>query len=205
VSRSTICCFANCLSLALLFSSVGLGQTAAVGNSPTGRNAGVDDAGRPVETAPTPAPPATPSNERQDFRQNVQDVYFAFDRFDLTPEARTTLERDAEWLRAHPQVAFTIEGDADERGSIVYNVFLSDERALATRDALFKLGVPESQVLHAAGWGKLYPVCNESDESCWSKNRRAHIAAWPPEATTAAVAAAALRPETSAAVEGAGK
>jgi outer membrane protein OmpA-like peptidoglycan-associated protein len=117
------------------------------------------------------------------FRQNVQDVYFGFDRFDLTPEARATLQRDAEWLTAPPQVAFTIEGDADERGSIVYNVFLSDERALATRDALFKLGVPENQVLHAVGWGKLYPVCNEPDESCWSKNRRAHMAAWPPEPT----------------------
>jgi hypothetical protein len=52
------------------------------------------------------------------FRQNVQDVYFGFDRFDLTPEARATLQRDAEWLTAPPQVAFTIEGDADERGSI---------------------------------------------------------------------------------------
>lgn len=191
--------FAICLSLVFLFSSIVLSQTAPGDNSATGGNAGVDDAGRPVETAPTTVPPATPSNERQDFRSNVQDVYFAFDRFDLTPEARATLQRDAEWLKSHPQVAFTIEGDADERGNIVYNVFLSDERALATRDALFKLGVPESQVLHAEGWGKLYPVCNGSDESCWSKNRRAHMAAWPPEPTPATALAAGAAEATAVA------
>ena len=64
MSRSTLCCFANCLSLALLFSNVGLGQTAAVGNSPTGKNAGVDDAGRPVETAPTPGLASTIEADR---------------------------------------------------------------------------------------------------------------------------------------------
>jgi hypothetical protein len=55
---------------------------------------------------------------------------------------------------------------------------LSDERAKETRDALVSMGVPESQIVFATGWGKLYPVCNQSDESCWAQNRRAHFEPW---------------------------
>jgi peptidoglycan-associated lipoprotein len=145
-----------------------------------------DSAGRPVQTAPTPEvlPPATPANERQAFRENIKDLYFDFNRSDLRAEDRAALAKAAEWLKAHPGVLFTIEGDADERGDIVYNLFLSDRRALAAREALLKMGVPENQILFAQGWGKLYPVCVQSDESCWSQNRRSHLAAWPPESVT---------------------
>jgi len=91
---------------------------------------------------------------------------------------RQTLASNAQWLKAHPDIYITIEGDADERGDIVYNVDLSDKRAIATRDALLRLGVPPQQIVFATGWGKLYPICNQTDESCWSQNRRAHFARW---------------------------
>lgn len=145
-----------------------------------------DEAGRPVQPAANTAPPPpTPPPVRQDFRQNVKDVYFDFNRSNLTPDDQATLQKNAEWLKAHPDVVFTIEGDADSRGSIVYNLYLSDERALAARDELKKLGVPENQIVFATGWGKLYPVCQQEDESCWSQNRRSHFAAWPPDLGTA--------------------
>ena len=72
----------------------------------------------------------------------------------------------------------TIEGDADARGEIVYNVVLSDKRAENAKDALVSMGVPASQIVFATGWGKLYPVCSQDDETCWSQNRRAHFSAW---------------------------
>lgn len=154
------------------------------GASATGVAAGRDEAGRLVQPVTTnsvaPLPPTNP-DQRQAFHENVKDVYFDFDRADLTADDQATLQNNAEWLKAHPDVAFTIEGDADERGNIVYNVFLSDQRALETRRALVKLGVPENRILYATGWGKLYPVCKESNESCWSQNRRSHLAPWPPE------------------------
>ena len=143
----------------------------------------VDSDGRPVWTSPDPQVQPTPPNpDPQDFQQNVKDVYFDLDRANLTTEDRATLEKDAEWLKSHPNVRFTIAGGADERGTIPYNLFLSDQRALVTRDVLVKLGVPENQILFATGWGKLYPVCTQSDESCWSQNRRSHLASWPPPA-----------------------
>lgn len=150
-----------------------------------GAENGVDPFGRPVQpvgVAQVQAPPPVPPTEQQQFTQNVKDVYFDFNRSELRSDDQATLQQDAEWLKAHPDVVFTIAGQADPRGDIVYNLFLSDERALATRDALVKLGVPQQQIVFAHGWGKLYPVCQQDDESCWSQDRRAHLEAWSPDA-----------------------
>jgi outer membrane protein OmpA-like peptidoglycan-associated protein len=146
---------------------------------------GRDPYGRPVKTvgaAEVPAPPPVPPTEQQEFTQNVKDVYFDFNRAELKSDDQATLRQDAEWLKSHPNALFTIAGQADPRGDIVYNVFLSDQRALATRDALVKMGVPPLQILFAEGWGKLYPVCQQDDESCWGQDRRAHLAPWSPDA-----------------------
>lgn len=125
--------------------------------------------------------PALPATEEQQFEMNVKDVHFDFDRADLRPDDRAVLASDAEWLKAHPDVIITLEGDADERGDVVYNLVLSGERAWATREALIQLGVPEDRIAFSTGWGKLYPICAQAEESCWSQNRRTHFAAWPPE------------------------
>ncbi|HXZ33325.1 MAG TPA: OmpA family protein [Terriglobales bacterium] len=121
--------------------------------------------------------PPTPSEQRE-VQQNIKDIHFDFDRADLRPEDRLILESDAQWLKANPNVFVTIEGDADERGGIVYNVVLSDRRAATTKDALVSMGVSPDQVVYATGWGKLYPICEQSDEICWNQNRRAHFAPW---------------------------
>jgi len=114
----------------------------------------------------------------QEVRQNVKDIHFDFAKSDLRPEDRSVLESDAQWLKANPQVFVTIEGDADERGGVVYNLALTENRALTAKDALVVMGVPADQIIYSEGWGKLYPVCGEADESCWQQNRRAHFAAW---------------------------
>ncbi|HEX3742047.1 MAG TPA: OmpA family protein [Terriglobales bacterium] len=127
--------------------------------------------------AAVPYTPPTPA-QTQDIDQGLKDVHFAFDQYDLTDQDRQTLSGDADWLKAHPEVYVTIAGDADERGEIVYNLALSEKRADVTRDALVRMGVPGDHIVYATGWGKLYPVCEQSDESCWSENRRAHFEPW---------------------------
>jgi hypothetical protein len=90
-------------------------------------------------------------------------------------------------------VLVTLAGDADERGDIVYNVALSDRRAIATRDALVELGVSPDRILFATGWGKLYPTGTESEESCWSQSAHPYRAATRANpAHTSGVALAAL-------------
>jgi outer membrane protein OmpA-like peptidoglycan-associated protein len=130
------------------------------------------------QQAATPAYQPPTIEQEQDIHQNLKDVHFAFERYDLNQDDQQSLEAAANWLKANPNVYITIAGDADERGSIVYNVYLSDKRAKATRDALVSMGVPEDRIVFATGWGKLYPVCNQSEESCWSQNRRAHFEPW---------------------------
>jgi len=156
------------------------GMCVAQENPSAARAQGTDYAGRPVANVQVPAPAPLPATEQQRFEQDVQDVHFDFDRSDLRMSERATLTQDAQWLKAHPDVLLTIEGDADERGDIVYNLSLSDQRAIATRNALVALGVPPDRIVFATGWGKLYPVCAQSDETCWTRNRRTHFALWQP-------------------------
>jgi outer membrane protein OmpA-like peptidoglycan-associated protein len=129
------------------------------------------------QAAAVPYTPPTPA-QQQEVQQNLKDVHFEFDRSELNQGDHQSLQETANWLKANPAVYVAIAGEADERGSIVYNLALSEQRAKATRDALVDMGVPADRIVYATGWGKLYPVCNQSDESCWSENRRAHFEPW---------------------------
>jgi peptidoglycan-associated lipoprotein len=137
-----------------------------------------DQAAAPIPDVPVPAVPVPTDTQRQDFHQSVQDIHFDFDQADIRPVDQSTLQSNAQWLQSHPNTFITIEGHADERGDIVYNLALSDIRAQATHDALMRMGVPEKQIVFATGWGKLYPVCAEADENCWAQNRRSHFTLW---------------------------
>jgi len=127
-----------------------------------------------TQTANPPASRPSPAVQ-QGVDENLKDVHFAFDSYDLTPEGHAILEQNAAWLKTNPDVTVSIAGNADERGGIVYNVNLSQKRAEVTRDALVSLGIAPDRIHFSTGWGKLYPVCGQSDESCWSQNRRAHF------------------------------
>ncbi len=100
------------------------------------------------------------------------DIYFEFDKADLTEESRARLARNAEWLRSNPQFSVTIEGHCDERGTNEYNLALGERRASAARDYVASLGVAGPR-LRTISYGEERPKCTQSDESCWSINRRA--------------------------------
>lgn len=115
---------------------------------------------------------ATPGSQ-QDFTVNVGDrVFFETDSSILTPTARQTLDRQAQWLLQYPNYPITIEGHADERGTREYNLALGARRAAATRDYLVGRGVPTTR-MRTISFGKERPVAVCNDISCWSQNRRA--------------------------------
>jgi peptidoglycan-associated lipoprotein len=99
-------------------------------------------------------------------------IYFIVDRSDLTPEARDTLMKQAEWLNRYSNVTVQIEGHADERGTREYNIALSARRATVTREFLASQAVEPSRITTIA-FGKERPVALCDAESCWSQNRRA--------------------------------
>jgi peptidoglycan-associated lipoprotein len=115
---------------------------------------------------------ATPGSQ-QDFIVNVGDrVFFESDSSELTPQARDTLDKQAQWLNQYNRYAFTIEGHADERGTREYNIALGARRAQTVQAYLVSRGVM-AQRMHTISYGKERPVAVCNDISCWSQNRRA--------------------------------
>jgi peptidoglycan-associated lipoprotein len=104
----------------------------------------------------------------------IGDVYFDYDRDELRDEARARLQKNAEFMKAQTRFVFTIEGHCDERGSIGYNVALGDRRAASSKTYVSSLGVDAGR-MQTVTYGKERPVCAESNEACWSRNRRAHF------------------------------
>jgi peptidoglycan-associated lipoprotein len=107
-------------------------------------------------------------------------VFFETDSSILTPTARSTLTRQAQWLLRYPNYPITIEGHADERGTREYNLALGARRAAATRDFLSSQGVPRNRI-RTISFGKERPVAVCNDISCWSQNRRARTALTTPQ------------------------
>jgi peptidoglycan-associated lipoprotein len=165
-------------SILITIAVVLLGVGSLSAQSPSASHNELLAAGSGIGASPSTPIPLANATEQQLVDQNVKDIHFDFALAELRPEDRSILASDAQWLKDHPGVIVTIEGDADERGDIVYNLALSDLRATAAKDALVSLGVPADQIVHAVGWGKLYPICMQSEESCWEQNRRAHFEAW---------------------------
>ncbi|MCF8480356.1 MAG: peptidoglycan-associated lipoprotein Pal [Rhodospirillum sp.] len=107
-----------------------------------------------------------------EFQQVVGDrVYFDTDQYSLSPEARATLQRQASWLNQYGNFGLTIEGNADERGTREYNLALGERRANSVREFLISQGVASNRV-RSVSYGKERPVCTETTESCWARNRR---------------------------------
>ena len=108
----------------------------------------------------------------EDFNQNVGNtVYFGFDRYDLTAEAQSQLQKEAAWLQQYPQHTVTVEGPCDERGTREYNLALGERRANSVSNYLTALGIDKGRI-NTISYGKERPICTDSNESCWSQNRR---------------------------------
>jgi peptidoglycan-associated lipoprotein len=102
------------------------------------------------------------------------DVYFEYDESSLSDDTRGKLARNADLLKSQGQFMVTIEGHADERGTNEYNLALGERRSNAVRDYLGSLGVTGDR-LRTISYGEERPACTETEESCWSQNRRAHL------------------------------
>ena len=106
---------------------------------------------------------------------SLEPVYFDTDQAVLRADARASLEARAEVIRQHPELGvITIQGHCDERGSDEYNLALGERRARAAYDYLVSLGVPADR-LRTVSYGKEIPVCSDSNEDCWQRNRRAKL------------------------------
>lgn len=138
------------------------------------------------EEVPAPTPPPvvdeTPDPLAGDLVEAMEyayregflgDVYFDFDKYDLKSDARERLAKNAEFMKAHPEFIFTIEGHCDDRGTSEYNIALGESRANAAKGYLESLST--GSTARTISYGEERPLCTEATESCWWRNRRAHF------------------------------
>ena len=136
----------------------------------------------PPPEAPPAGPPGGPGGtgsrnivpgSQQDLEASAGDrIFFAFDRSDISPEAREILARQADWLRRYPNVTVTIEGHCDERGTREYNLALGERRAQAAKNVLVAAGIPAARI-STTSYGKERPAVVGSTEEAYAQNRRA--------------------------------
>ncbi len=109
----------------------------------------------------------------QAFSQNVKDVHFPFNIYNRVVDP-AVLDANSSWLKGTSDKMW-IQGYADPRGDIVYNLVLSYRRAQFVKGKLEKAGVDPARIEYATGWGKLYQTCEASDEACFQQNRRVDV------------------------------
>lgn len=151
--------------------------TSSDGSSDVGAEvtAGADGEAGPLfgtETGDGSAYGAAAPGTQADLVANVGDrIFFGYDRYDLTSEARNTLDLQSQWLSKYPDVRITIEGHCDERGTREYNLALGERRAASVRSYLIARGVDPSRI-NTISYGKERPAVPGSDEASWAQNRR---------------------------------
>jgi peptidoglycan-associated lipoprotein len=128
-----------------------------------------------VTAKPAPPPPVAGPTDEELFNQNVKDIFFDYDKYNIRADQESPLQGDVAFFKEHPGVKFVIEGHCDERGSTEYNLTLGDNRANSAKNALIQAGVSPSQIVNVISYGKEKPFCTEHTEECWQLNRRAHL------------------------------
>lgn len=125
----------------------------------------VDGATTGTGTGPTPG-------SQQDLVVNIGDrIFFDYDKYDLKAEARSTVERQAQWLKTYSTLRVMVEGHCDERGTREYNLALGEKRAMSVRNYLIAMGVDPSRV-STISYGKERPAVMGADDASWAQNRR---------------------------------
>ena len=133
----------------------------------------------PKAEAPAPAPEVAkeaPVEKAAAAEAGLQAIYFDFDKSFVRDDAKSVMKANAEWLKANPKAKVKIEGNCDERGTKEYNQALGQRRAASAKKYLVDMGVSSSRI-SLISYGKEKPVCTESTEDCWQKNRRDDLVA----------------------------
>jgi peptidoglycan-associated lipoprotein len=144
------------------------------------KSAGKEETAREQATKEAPAPQTVKEEPLKEPVQAaaespLEKVYYDFDSYLLSPSARETLNKDADYLlKSIPAVKVQIEGHCDERGSDEYNLALGEKRAKSALTYLVTLGVPSAR-LSFISYGKEKPADPGHDEAAWAKNRRAEF------------------------------
>jgi peptidoglycan-associated lipoprotein len=159
----------------LSIATIALAALTFAGCAATGgaTSAGVPDGSQVMTSKDTGAGWAGTQPSLQEYvaYSDLPNIHFEFDKAVLSNESIAILNRHADWFKKHPGALVLIEGHADERGTNEYNLALGERRAKVAKNFLVSVGIHHSR-MNQISFGKERPLCAESHESCWARNRR---------------------------------
>ncbi|WP_028314420.1 OmpA family protein [Desulfatibacillum aliphaticivorans] len=154
--------------------SVSQGTVQSTTPSTTASSSSVSEEPMGGDTGPEAVKPGVNVDEMR-VRFNTENVHFAFDSSDLSPEAMAILKDKAFFLRLNPSKGVLIKGHCDERGSLEYNLALGDRRANSAKNFLTDLGI-DARRINTISYGEEMPLDPASNEAAWAVNRRCEFA-----------------------------
>jgi OOP family OmpA-OmpF porin len=102
----------------------------------------------------------------------LKKIYFEYDSATIKEISFDILDQVAETIINNPQIdMIEVQGHADERGDVKYNLQLTADRAASVVSYLVKKGVKPKK-LRSFGYGKYCPVDQGHNEAAWEQNRR---------------------------------
>lgn len=150
-------------------------QTKPVTQTPSNANAATDKqiATKPASLNDNKQKEAATAkiSGNESLKAALEKIYFDFDAANLSERARTSLTKNADYLKKNPNTKISIEGNCDERGSMEYNLALGEKRAKAAEKYLVTMGVAADRI-STISYGKEKPADAGHDEAAWAKNRR---------------------------------
>ena len=105
---------------------------------------------------------------------DVTTFYFAFDQSTIKRSSKASLVAHAKYLAANSSARIVLEGHADERGSVEYNLALGERRALSVSRFLQSKGARASQI-ETVSFGEERPVVMGHSSDTLSQNRRVEL------------------------------
>jgi outer membrane protein OmpA-like peptidoglycan-associated protein len=101
----------------------------------------------------------------------INDIYFDFNKSDLTNASEAVLDQLIEFLDENPNIRIQIQGHTDNIGNDADNLKLSENRARSVYNYLVDKGIKNDR-LTFKGFGKTLPVANNDTEEGRARNRR---------------------------------
>lgn len=153
-------------------------SSTTAGGSGDATTAGASSAGAGSGQSSADSSSSRPNPRDFTATQGLGDIFFGYDSYEIAPDAARVLDANARWMKANPRALMLIEGHTDERGTNEYNLALGERRAKAAMNYLVGQGLPAGR-LTTISYGKEWPACQEKNDACWAKNRRAHFLTKP--------------------------
>jgi peptidoglycan-associated lipoprotein len=138
------------------------------------------DAATEVETNGVKAQPVAgeqmdaAANEAQAALMEATVFYFDFDNTTIKADSKNALIAHSQYLAANSSARVVLEGHADERGTVEYNLALAERRALSVSRFLQANGAASSQI-ETVSFGEERPALMGHNDDSWSQNRRVEI------------------------------